>query len=401
MKRNAQKLLFFRRAVPTWALSFLAAIGVFVFIFIVEEDIEAFPTGSASSLEAIKALWSFLTEPNPWTAMGFLLALFMLPVTLFLAVVLANRPGAMRITQLAQEATCDVLYSVSRVIALLSWLFLPSLLHGFTIIIAIPLVPGISFVCSFFSEFCVSEDTLLRTQRQNHDELDDLTKLEENLRAKATRSLGYTKQPNIPVLDSKGRCQTRTTVVILAIVVVCSVTIWASVGIICFPAVTGWPAILDALVITCLILVDMVISYFIVKTRVFDKSNVGLKIFAGCFNICLLIFIGFGLSVSGGQLRAWWVAIGMAVLPLLGFGVCHRRCGRWFICHYWHICVGQKERCRANIDDNDQMLALKESSPEPPPAVDQGIEDKNHVTIPTEVLERAGLAQTHTRPLLD
>jgi len=390
-KSRTQKSLFYHEAALTWGLSLLVGIGVLVFIFLIEKAIELFSPGSSSNLDSIKALWSFLTGPEPWTAMGFLLALFVLPVTLFLTVIVANRPGATEITQLAQESTCDVLYSVSRVVAILSWLFLPALLHGFTIIIAIPLVPGISFVCSFFSEFCVSEKILLRTQRQNHHELERLTALEKKLREQAARSLGLPEQSDTSELTSKGRCRTLSVMSNLVVVVVLTVFIWACVGIICFPAASIQSVALDALVVIGFILIDMVLSYWVIRTRTLDTSNHGLEILTGCFNIALLIFIAYGFALVGSHWRTWWVAIGVAALPMISCGVCLHYSQRWFVCHYWNICVKAKERCQANSDDSDQRLALQRLSHEPTPAADQGTQDTDHVTIPPEVLEKAGL----------
>ena len=251
---------------------------------------------------------------DPWTVMAVLLALLMVPVTLFVATVLAVSGSDTPWIRQAQETTRTVLFWSSLVVAVLSWLSIPVLWHPSTAIVSIVMVLGVSFVCSVLGGFSTSKEDLKKGQKANKAELKRLKPIERDLHAQAGVFLEGT------TLSRAGRkrlfryvCQ-----VILAIIVV--VGTWLGLGALFFSLSSEvW---IVALIVLCFILLECVLAELAVYNHIVVQSKstvVNSWFFTIFFQIILLSLTIIILSEVNWYAAGWWAAVGTFLIPLATF----------------------------------------------------------------------------------
>ena len=146
--------------IQMWGMSLVIAILVYVGLIPLLHFVAvlAWPTGisgGAGSWSDFSYVWNTMSDDgqNAWAAMGLLLALLMLPITLLVATVLGGDGARTRASgAFAQERAHSLLFATAFSVSVAAWLFLPVVLQPATALFGTALVIGVGLI----SAVCVS-----------------------------------------------------------------------------------------------------------------------------------------------------------------------------------------------------------------------------------------------------
>jgi len=338
-----------KNVLPTWLTSFLIA-GMVLLMVIVMMGFTA--TSFAPTFESLKEAWLILYQPssNPWSAMPFLLALFGVPITLFIpTVITGNEPNSTEKQRQARKIVRSVMAHTSLIVAILSWWFWPLLFHGFTAVLSVVLVPGISLVCSILTNFSAPDRNLAVALDQDRKELVRLKEVEKTARKDAAKFLTGTELRHTSELSLNSKTHKRWGWTILIISAIICVVIWLICGITRFPSVRGLSAILLS---SIPISAEMILAYALVRIRTSDGLNPYLLIFTILFNP-FVILVGISLLSAQSQPLSyrWWAFAGLTILPCVVFIVVLLFSRHWRLYYWWRRSMKQVDECQQNLYD--------------------------------------------------
>ncbi|MDR0284086.1 MAG: hypothetical protein LBI33_04250, partial [Propionibacteriaceae bacterium] len=164
---------------------------------------------------------------DAYAAMNTLIAVFMIPTTLFLSTVLVKSANS-RWAQLARDTAVNMLFYASLAVATFAWFLLPTFLHRSTPVPGLMLSLGISLASSVFCQLAKSKTGLQRAQAEIRSELTPLQDTETELRAAASPYLDNAGERAKAKLSDAGRKRIRRRWLVLSLALIVVLSAWST-----------------------------------------------------------------------------------------------------------------------------------------------------------------------------
>ncbi|MDR0960434.1 MAG: hypothetical protein LBM23_08840 [Propionibacteriaceae bacterium] len=300
---------------------------------------------------------------NPWEITGILLALFMVPVTLFLSVVLSDS-GATLWAEKARDLALTLLWASSLVVAGLAWLCLPRLMSDGFYLLGLVLVAGSVAGCAALACFSRSRQKVETLYEQRLQRIITLDTAEQRLREHTSLADWLTD-------DSSGRLRlTRTGWWRLA-------AIWAFLILgfcLLILVYTAFASLIApdrrftvVLSIGSVTVASLLAIYFS-QLRVvnYDVATAWERIGIVAVEIITVVVIAtvaIVTVVTSGVTLAWWPDLVLAVFTVaipLATGALWNRLGlHLFIYHRWREVRSQIMNLTKQNERDEQFLAMQ------------------------------------------
>jgi len=303
--------------------------------------------------------WREMGNADPWPILGFLLALIMVPLTLFISVVLSNRdPNRTEWQKRARTTALNALKAASWLSSSLAWLCLPAVCHWSIAPIGLPLLITVTFLASIFGVYSLSEDGLTEIQNRGEEELRRLEGLREDLEAKAKARLNATNK-SASMISQGHRLTWMLTVIISCILV----TFWLVLGY-RFGVITliRWRGELLPLVI---ISFQISIAHHWMCRSAFEQNGYLHRLRAWLifidilWTVCIASIPFFGSSPY--MCKVIWIALGLGILPAAAGLFWLYKSTDWFPDSRLRAFQIYRKTCCEYLTDNRRLLTPTQS----------------------------------------